>query len=98
MLQQMELKVVLQLFLQLVLQVVEVVDLMDQVVVVLEDLVVVEQTETVEEQEIPLQLVHHKEIKADHPQHQALLAVVVVEQVLQDLPNLVTQVLQVEQE
>tara|TARA_R100000149_G_scaffold65446_1_gene39960 strand:+ start:103 stop:339 length:237 start_codon:yes stop_codon:yes gene_type:complete len=78
----MELQVMFQLFLRLVLQVVAVVDLMDQELLTLEDLVVVEQMEMVEEQEIPLQLLHHKEIKADHPQHQALLAVVVAVQVL----------------
>jgi hypothetical protein len=97
-LQQMELKVVLQLFLQLVLQVVAEEDQMHQELVVLEDLVVAEQTETVEEQEIHLQLVHHKEIKADHQHQDHLLAEVVEVQVLQDLLNLVTQALQVVQE
>ena len=98
MLQQMDLKVVLQLFHVYHQQVAVVEDQMHQVAVVLEDLAVVEQMEMVEEQEIHLQLVHHKEIKADHQHQDHLLAEVVEVQVLQDLLNLVTQALQVVQE
>ena len=98
MLEQMEVKVLLQLFQLYHQPVVVAVDQMVQVVVVLEDLAVVEQMVMVEEQETHLQLVHHKEIKADHQDQDHLLAVVVVVQVLQDLLNLVTKGLQVVQE
>ena len=76
--------------------------LTNQALLVLEDLVVEEQTEMVEDQETLLQLVHHKEIKADHQHQDHLLEEVVEVQVLQDLLNLALvhqhQVLQVEQE
>ena len=98
MLQQMELKVLLQLFQLYHQPVVVAVDQMVQVVVKLEDLVVVEQMEMVEEQEIHLPLVHHKEIKVDHQEQDHLLAGVAAVQVLQDLLNLVTKGLQVVQE
>ena len=71
---------------------------MDQELLTLEDLVVAEQMEMVEEQETLPQLVHHKVIKVDHQDQDHLLAVVVAVQVLQDLLNLVTKGLQVEQE
>ena len=73
---------VLQLFLRLVLQVVADEDQMDQVVVVLEALAVVEQIEVVEEQEIPLQSVHHKETMVEVLLQELLQVVEVVVQVL----------------
>jgi hypothetical protein len=81
-LQQMDLKVLLQLFLRSVLQVVAEEDQMHQVAVVLEDLAVVEQMEVVQDQEIHLQLVHHKETMVEVLLQELLQAEEVVVQVL----------------